>query len=267
MAIPYLTVDKMTGQSVAQYPDGRMSPMGTSQGFMSQEGWVGGDTNPGTGWGGIPTPQPQAALATGRGSGDSGGGSAPGSLGGQSGADFYDETGWTSGPLGSAGGLGDRRLERPRTTSDALRGVSGPGPGSRNLAVDGAPGSLSSGLGSDLGSAHGDRGGGGGAGFESVGSRLADARSRLQGAKSEVQSRLGAAGIGGGGGGYSSGGYSSSGYASGSTTKPPKPDKLHGKYVKGLDESQAAGLTARDSMMIPRVFKGLTPASPLYTTI
>lgn len=94
----------------------------------------------------------------------------------------------------------------------------------------------------------GGTGGGGGGGYLDVRSRLAAARARLSGA------------LGGGDSGYSSGGD-----AGGSgIPRPDQPDRLRGRYARGLDPTQAAGLTLQPTAMIPRVFPGLTPANPVY---
>ena len=39
---------------------------------------------------------------------------------------------------------------------------------------------------------------------------------------------------------------------------------MRGSYARGLDPSQAAGLSIRPTAMLPRVFPHLTPADPLY---
>lgn len=59
------------------------------------------------------------------------------------------------------------------------------------------------------------------------------------------------------------GGASSSGYSTGTSTRQPT-EKMRGKYAKGLDPSQAMGLTLRPTAMLPRVYPGLSAADPAY---
>jgi len=60
----------------------------------------------------------------------------------------------------------------------------------------------------------------------------------------------------------------SGGTASGSTdtgtTRPERPDKLHGRYAHGVDPMQAMGLSLHPTAMIPRAVKGLNPSDPSY---
>lgn len=91
-----------------------------------------------------------------------------------------------------------------------------------------------------------DTSGGGYGGSIDVRARLASARARIQGAL-------------GGGGGYGGGGYDDGGIP-----RPDRPDRLHGRYARGLDPTQAAGLAQQPTAMLPRVFPHLTPADPLY---
>ena len=104
-------------------------------------------------------------------------------------------------------------------------------------------------------------GGGGGGGHTSP---LYD-KVRAKGMAMASKVRGMASGVGGGGG-YSASGpsYSSSSY------KPyePEEEKMHGRYAKGLDPDQAAGLAYRPTMMIPRVFGGnLDIGDPVYSQL
>src|SRR5262245_24368574 len=129
MAIPYLTVDRLTGQSVAQYDDGSIEPMGQMPGMLSPGGFAGGSSDSGGNWGGIPDPFTPIAHGGVR---LSGADSAPSSDGGLADG-FYDENGWGSGPLGSAGGLGgpDPQARGSRLADDRLRGAAGLAAGGR----------------------------------------------------------------------------------------------------------------------------------------
>lgn len=93
----------------------------------------------------------------------------------------------------------------------------------------------------------GGTGGYGGGGGIDVRSRLAAARARVQGA------------LGGGGSGY--------GGDAAPTPRVDGADRLHGRYARGLDPAQAAGLTLRPTAMLPRVFGNLTPADPTYNRL
>lgn len=42
---------------------------------------------------------------------------------------------------------------------------------------------------------------------------------------------------------------------------------MRGEYARGLDATQAAGLSLRPTALLPRVFKGLSPADPLYNRL
>lgn len=53
-----------------------------------------------------------------------------------------------------------------------------------------------------------------------------------------------------------------------SSPRQPRPERMHGRYARGLDPSQAVGLGYRPTAMLPRVFgKGFTPANPVYARL
>lgn len=133
---------------------------------------------------------------------------------------------------GSTGAGGGVTPIQPNTGSAGLSGRSRPA-GSGDTPTSG-----------DFGAAPIPEPGSGG-GYVDARARLAAARARISGAF---------------GGGYSGGG--SSGYDSDSGIPEPRP--LRGRYARGLDPAQAAGLSYRPTAMLPRVFPGLTPADPLY---
>lgn len=152
-------------------------------------------------------------------------------------------------PLPITGGASDAGTRIPGTAGTGVQRVPlRPLTGGAGLSRAGAP------VGGGDGAYGGDRaavepipppggGGYGGYGGSDVRARLTAARARIQGA------------IGGGSSGYSSG-YDDGGI--------PRPDRLRGPYARGLDPTQAAGLTLHPTAMLPRVFPNLTPADPLY---
>lgn len=65
--------------------------------------------------------------------------------------------------------------------------------------------------------------------------------------------------------GGSSSGYSSDSY--GTDAGKVREERMHGEYARGMDPGQAAGLTLRPTAMIPRVFGGLGPDAPAYQNL
>jgi hypothetical protein len=198
--IPYYTLDPATGEMVAVYDDGTVTPVPGSGG-----GTDASNSTPGTPWSGA-----QQAFT-------------------------QPITGTTS-VSGSDSATG-RRAEL-----DSIPSYAG-------LSTEPIPPPGTYGVGAESRS-----GGGGYGGGMDVRARLASARARIQGAL----------GGGYGGGGYSGGGSYDSG---GGIPRPERPDRLRGPYARGLDPAQAGGLTLHPTAMLPRVFRGLTPADPTYNRL
>jgi hypothetical protein len=195
--IPFFTLDPATGEMVAMYEDGTVTPLPSS-------GGVGHAAAGAPGAGGTAAAQENPVRPV-------------------------------------SGGQGLSRADAP-----AGGGAATYGPGLRTLPPPLPDSYIPSPDYPDYGGASG--GGGAAGGGIDVRSRLASARARIQGA------------LGGGDSGYSGGGDAG---GSGIPT-PPRPDRLRGRYAKGLDPTQAAGLTLQPTAMLPRVFPNLTPADPLY---
>lgn len=89
---------------------------------------------------------------------------------------------------------------------------------------------------------------------------LASGKARLQGALASAQGRI--QGALGAQGGESAGGATSSGIGGGGGQ-----ERLRGRWARGMNPTQAAGLLLRPTGMLPRVFPGASPAEPAYTTL
>src|SRR5262245_39361129 len=266
--IPYLTLDPATGRSVALMPDGSVVPLAMRPGVLPVGGFAdAGRGTPGSGGAGVPLDLTAAPFGGGV-TGLSGGYRPTGSRGGFSdptasfGSNGIDRA---SGGLGTAGSLGAAGADGGIPRPDGLYGPQTGGGGGLRPPESGAGGAdFGSYGGPDYGQHRGADGGAAG----SAADRLAAARGRLQGARYELRDRLASAGLGGGGGG-SSGYGGQTGYESGygDQEKRVKEERMRGRYAHGLDPSQALGLTLRPTAMLPRVWPGLTPAAPLYTTL
>lgn len=168
----------------------------------------------------------------------------------------YDDG--TSEPLG---GVSDAVHGAPGASGAATRTEeTRPATGGQGLSRGGAPAGGGggadvphyAGLSTDPIPSPGSWGVGPGSGSSGGPSGGIDVRARLAAARARISGALG--GSSGYGGGYDDGGI----------PRPERPDRLRGRYARGLDPAQAAGLTLYPTAMLPRVFPNLSPADPLY---
>jgi hypothetical protein len=247
---PYLTVDPNTGAPVAMYPDGSVVPVQSSPApAMTQGGTnaipsVSGSASPQQPVGGNPL-WFAAEAATPAPTGTAGNGAARG----------YASGGGTQNSTGGAreyGGGWDAPTGLPQYADGRAYPAYGspiPEPGDDRqttyLETPHQPPPQRAYGGSAI---QGESGGGGGGGsplyyqLKAKGDAMA---AKVQGFGGGTSSSGGSAGFGG-----------------------TPSENMSGKYAKGLDAGQAAGLSLRPTAMLPRVFGGgFSPADPLYSTL
>ena len=241
---PYITLDPNTGQTVAIYPDGSVVP-------VSQSAAPTGGTDGSQGQQGASRPVEQqeepwfaGAVPEPAGSGWATGTDRP-SVGGDESGGYANASGYE----GFAGGLPN--YANGRNWEDIIPTPGGEVAGTQFLAAgryDGSDGGYPSG-GFVRGIGQGARGGsgGGGGGASDLYYQL---RGKLQGIAGNLM-----------------GGSSSSGYSSDYSSPRAPKERMRGEYARGLNATQAAGLSLRPTALLPHVFKGLSPADPLYNRL